>query len=218
MSKPTVKVTKVLKQKNKVFAWYYGFIPQTECREVNMKTYSKVSITISAIIMIAVGVIVLCNPAATLLSMSWLIGISALVSGISVLVFYFSAARGGLGAGTVLFAGVSDIILGLVFINHGYFIAELLAFFVGLWLTIFGVERFIRAFDLKRFGYDNWWLTLIIGAATAVLGVLSMATPMTSAILVSVVVGIGFIAYGIALLAILHALKKEKEETTVYYE
>ena len=212
MSKPTVKVTKVLKQKNKVFAWYYGFIPQTECREVNMKTYSKVSITISAIIMIAVGVIVLCNPAATLLSMSWLIGISALVSGISVLVFYFSAARGGLGAGTVLFAGVS------VFINHGYFIAELLAFFVGLWLTIFGVERFIRAFDLKRLGYDNWWLTLIIGAATAVLGVLSMATPMTSAILVSVVVGIGFIAYGIALLAILHALKKAKKETTVYYE
>ncbi len=183
-----------------------------------MKTYSKVSITISAIIMIAVGVIVLCNPAATLLSMSWLIGISALVSGISVLVFYFSAARGGFGAGTVLFAGVSDIILGLVFINHGYFIAELLAFFVGLWLTIFGVERFIRAFDLKRFGYDNWWLTLIIGAATAVLGVLSMAAPMTSAILVSVVVGIGFIAYGIALLAILHALKKAKEETTVYYE
>ena len=46
----------------------------------------------------------------------------------------------------------------------------------------------------------------------------SMAAPMTSAILVSVVVGIGFIAYGIALLAILHALKKAKEETTVYYE
>lgn len=172
-----------------------------------MKNYSKASIIISACLMIAVGIVVLFNPRATLVSLSMIIGVFMLVSGVLSMIFYFSAARGALGAGTVLFAGVSDLVIGLMFLNHGWFIAEILTFAVGLWLTVFGVERFIRAFDLKKLGYSNWWLTLIIGAACAVLGALSMLTPLTGAILVSVVVGVGFIAYGVAQLVILHIIK-----------
>ena len=183
-----------------------------------MKTYSKASLIISAALMIITGIIVLCNPAATIVSVSWIIGVMTIASGISALIFYFSAARGGFGAGTVLFAGISDIVLGIVFLNHGLFIAQLLAFIAGLWLTVFGVERFIRAFDLKRLLYDRWWLTLIIGILCTVSGVLTMLSPITGAIIVSFVIGFGFILHGAALLALLHAIKKADKDNNIFYE
>ena len=176
-----------------------------------MKTYSKVMMIISAILMIATGIVALCNPAATLVSISWIIGIMTLVSGISTLVFFFSAARGYMGSGAVLFAALADIILGIVFLNNGIFIARMLTFIVGLWLTIFGVERFIHSFDLKRCFYNDWWVTLLIGSVCSVLGVLCMLTPLTAgALLVSVVVGIGFILHGAALFVIMNNTKNRR--------
>lgn len=171
-----------------------------------MKTYSKVSIIVSALLIIALGIIVLLNPAETLVSLSLVIGIFMAASGISALIFYFSAARGFMGAGSVLFTGISDIVIGILFMNHGDFVARLFAFILGLWLTIFGVERFVRSFDFKNVGLKNWWLTLVLGIVCAALGILSMSAPITGAVLVSLVLGIGFILHGAALLTLLYSM------------
>ena len=113
-----------------------------------MKTYSKISIVISALLMIVLGIIMLLNPAETLVSLSLLIGIFMAASGISALVFYFSAARGFVGSGAVLFTGISNIVIGILFMNQGVFVAQIFTFILGLLLTVFGVERFVRSFDL----------------------------------------------------------------------
>lgn len=181
-----------------------------------MRTFSKVSMILSAVLMIITGVIALCNPMSTFISLLWIIGILTLVSGILTLVFYFFDARGTIGSGTVLFSGISDIILGILFLNHGLLVAEIIAFIVGLWLTVFGVERFIRSFDLKKLYFKNWWLTLILGALCIVVGVLSMFSPLASAIVVSLVIGIGFIFYGVSLLVIFHTLKNASRDTIIY--
>ena len=173
-----------------------------------MKTSSKVCMVLSAVLMIITGIVALFNPGATLVSLAWLIGVLTLVSGIATLAFYFSEAKGRLGAGTVLFLGISDVILGIIFLNHSFMMAQILVFFVGLWLTIFGVERFLRSFDLKKIGYGNWWISLLLGIALTVLGVLNMMTPMAGDVLVSLVVGLGFILHGAAIFALLHALKE----------
>ena len=65
-----------------------------------------------------------------------------------------------------------------------------------------------RTLDLKKIGYGNWWISLLLGIALAVLGVLTMMTPMAGAVLVSLVVGLGFILHGAAIFALLHALKE----------
>ncbi len=171
-----------------------------------MKTYSKISIVISALLMIVLGIIMLLNPAETLVSLSLLIGIFMAASGISALVFYFSAARGFVGSGAVLFTGISNIVIGILFMNQGVFVAQIFTFILGLLLTVFGVERFVRSFDLKNAGFSNWWLTLLLGIVCAALGILSMAAPITGAILVSAILGTGFILYGAALLALLHSI------------
>lgn len=183
-----------------------------------MKTYSKVSIIVSAVLMIIVGIIALCNPAETLVSLSWVIGIMTLISGISVMIFYFSEAKGLFGAGTVLFTGIADIILGIIFLNHSFIVSQVLAFIAGLWLTVFGIERIVRSTDLKKMLYSDWWITLIIGIVSAVLGILSMLAPICGAVLISVVVGIGFVLHGVAILTILHALKKAKDKNDIYIE
>ena len=153
--------------------------------------------------MIATGIVALCNPSATLASVAWLIGFFTLISGISAMVFYFSAARGSFGAGAVLFMGITDVVLGAVFLGNSFLMSQLLSFIVGLWLAVFGVERIVRAVNLKNMMYSDRWLAFILGAAAAVLGVMSMVAPHTGAVLVSIVVGIGFIVHGIAFLAIL---------------
>ena len=84
--------------------------------------------------------------------------------------------------------------------------AQIFTFILGLLLTVFGVERFVRSFDLKNAGFSNWWLTLLLGIVCAALGILSMAAPITGAVLVSAILGTGFILYGAALLALLHSI------------
>lgn len=173
-----------------------------------MKTYSKLCIILSGLLMVVVGIIALCNPEATLASLSWVIGLMIVISGMSSLVFYFSAAKGFPGAGTVLFSGILDIVLGVIFLNNSYIMSKVLAFIAGLWLAAFGIEKIVRSFDLKKFYYSDWWITLIIGIAMTVLGFLSMIAPMAGAIMVSIVVGLGFILHGAALLIILHTIVK----------
>lgn len=183
-----------------------------------MKTYSKVMMIISAVLMVVTGIIIICNPGAALVSLAWIIGLLTLIAGITVTVFYFSAARGLLGAGTVLFAGISDIIIGILFLNHGFAGAQVLELIVGIWMTMFGVERFIHSFDMKKLSLENWRATLILGIICTILGIMTLLSPFMGAVLVSVIIGISFIFFGIALCFILHAIEKATNDDIVFTE
>lgn len=173
-----------------------------------MKTRSKAYLIISGILMILTGIIALASPSATLVSLAWIIGINTLVSGVMTLCFYFDEGRGQIGAGSILFDAIADIILGVMFLGNNLLVASVLPFAFAMWAIFIGVQMIVHCTDWKAVGVKQWWLELVLGILLAALGFLCCVKPVVGAVTISVFVGIGFIAHGIVDFYILHEMNK----------
>lgn len=173
-----------------------------------MKARSKVYLIISGILMILTGIIALASPSATLVSLAWIIGINTLVSGIMTLCLYFEEAHGEIGAGSILFDSIANILLGLMFLCNSLLVASVLPFIFAMWALFIGVQMIVHCTDWKKVGIRQWWLELILGIILAALGILCCMKPVVGAVTISVFVGIGFIAHGIMDFYLLHEMNK----------
>lgn len=173
-----------------------------------MKTRTKVHLILSGLLMIATGIIIICDPSGALVSLAWLYGVLTLISGVSSIVYYVGGARYTLGGSGILFRGIIDVVLGVVFLLNKYLMAGILPVLFALWLTAFGIERIARAVDMYRARFKGWWAMLAIGIVSTATGVVALFSPALSATVLSVILGIGFIVQGIGYLLLLIDLKK----------
>lgn len=162
-----------------------------------MKTSSKILMGVTGALLVALGIICICNPDATLLSASLLIGIFTLASGISTIVTW-AKLKYFLPTGNLLLSGILQVILGLIFLNHNMFLAATLPVIFACWLIAEGIILSIRAFDFKKVYFRSWWVILILGIATAVLGILALKDPYEFAgPALSYLIGSGIILLGV---------------------
>lgn len=173
-----------------------------------MNTRAKVHFILSGLLMVATGIIMICNPVEALVSIAWLYGVLTLVSGISALVYYISGGRYTLGGTGALFRGITDCILGLLLLLNRYLIADIMPILFALWLTVFGVERIVRSIELKKLNYRPWWAILAVGALSTAVGFAALLSPVMSANLLTVLLGIGFIAQGLGYFLFIIDVKK----------
>ncbi|MEG0832729.1 MAG: DUF308 domain-containing protein [Oscillospiraceae bacterium] len=153
---------------------------------------------ICSILMIPTGIYAILKPAATLVSLAWLIGIILLVDGISAIAVFVSDHDRVFGAGWVLFDGIVTIILSLFMLGNSFFTAAALPFMFGMWIIVSGIQKAIFSFDLKKLGVKGWGWLLAIGILLSLLGVASFINPLVGTIAISTIVGCFLIAYGIS--------------------
>lgn len=147
--------------------------------------------------LIALGIICVSRPLATVISLAWLIGIMVLVSGISTILNWISLRRFLLQSGSVFLSGLMQIILGVMFLRHDLALAVILPFMFAFFLMFEGVNLAARSFDYKKAGFSAWWANLILGVCTAILGFLSLSTPGIGGATLSSFVGAGFMTVGV---------------------
>lgn len=163
-----------------------------------MKTSSKIILILSGLLMIATGIVALCSPTTTLVSLALVIGIDTLISGIMTLFFYFDEARGKVGAGTILFDAIANIIFGILFLSNSILVASILPFLFSMWAVFIGIQMIIHCTDWRKIGVKHWWIELIYGILFLALGILSCIQPIFAAVTISIFVGIAFIFHGFA--------------------
>ena len=173
-----------------------------------MKTSTKIWLAIAGILLVALGVVCICKPAATLFTAAWLIGCLTLFAGISKLVFTFRTQAFLPNSGSRMLSAILQIILGLIFLCNNLFLAVSLPVIFAMWVLIEGVIIAVNSFDYKRVGFPGWWAILLLGICGAVLGVLGLRNPDVSATTLSTLIGLGVIAMGAAYLFALVGIKK----------
>lgn len=173
-----------------------------------MKTSTKIWLAIAGILLVALGVVCICKPAATLFTAAWLIGCMTLVAGIAKLVFTFRTQAFLPNSGSRMLSAILQIILGLIFLCNNLFLAVSLPVIFAMWVLIEGVIIAVNSFDYKRVGFPGWWAILLLGICGAVLGVLGLRNPDVSATTLSTLIGLGVIAMGAAYLFALVGIKK----------
>ena len=181
-----------------------------------MKKCTKFWLAVAGILLVALGIVCICRPAATLFSTAWLIGILTLLTGIAKLVFTFRTQAFMPNSGTRMLSGLLLVILGIIFLGHKLFLTLSLPVIFAMWVIIEGVTIAVESFDYKKAGYQYWWALLLLGIAAAVFGVFALRNPDISALTLSKMIGIGIIVLGLAHLSALCGIKKiEKQVDTV---
>ena len=173
-----------------------------------MKTSSKIWLAVAGALLVALGVICICRPAATLFATAWLIGCFTLAAGIAKLVFTFRTQMFLPNSGSRMLSAILEIILGLIFIGNNVFLAVSLPVIFAMWVLIEGVIIAVNSFDYKKVGFPGWWCILLLGIAGTVLGALGLRNPDVTAATLSTLIGLGVITMGSAYLFALLGINK----------
>ncbi|MBQ7459314.1 MAG: DUF308 domain-containing protein [Bacteroidales bacterium] len=173
-----------------------------------MKKSTKIWLAVAGILLIVLGIVCICRPAATLFTTAWLIGCFTLFSGIAKLVFTIDTQAFLPNSGSRALSAVLQIILGCIFLGNNLFVTVSLPVIFAMWVLIEGVVIAVQSFDYNKVGFSYWWCILLLGIAGAVLGVLGLRNPDVTAATLSTLIGIGIIANGVAYIVALCGINK----------
>ena len=173
-----------------------------------MKKSTKIMLVVTGILLVVLGVVCICNPAETLFSMAWLIGVLTLLSGISKLVFGLKTQNFLPNSGTRILTGVIDVMFGIFFLANSLFVAASLPMVFAFWLIVEGVILVVQSFDYKKADYQGWWGMLLMGIVVVVLGFFALKNLDVAGTTLSVLFGCAVILLGIAYLVAFFGINK----------
>lgn len=142
---------------------------------------------------LAAGVIVLVEPAISLVTLAVVTGIFLLVDGLVEVSWSLFDTVENRGLTAVL--GVVSAIAGVILIRHPLRSVVAIALLLGLWLLVAGVTRLIRAFSERHREVSSVLLALL----EVIAGIVIVSSPGIGVATLALLVGISLIARGIGL-------------------
>ncbi|MGZ4187356.1 MAG: HdeD family acid-resistance protein [Solirubrobacteraceae bacterium] len=163
--------------------------------EVRALTRSWWIAVVLGVLSIVAGAIVVARPDHSLRALAVIIGIFILIDGIVEI--YWAIADGVESHATAALLGVLNLVVGILLIRHPIAGVQAVALFIGIWLTAVGVFRAVVALGSPggRLG------RLLIAGVEILAGIVIVASPDIGYATLTLLVGISFIANGIAMIA-----------------
>ncbi len=168
----------------------------------------NIYLIITALLLIVLGVVCIFNPGASFASAAWLMGLVILVSGVSSLIFGLRAQAFLPNAGSTTLLAVFQIIVGLMLASNILVSEVALIVVFSMWVIFEGVSLSVLSIDYCKGGYDRWWLMLILGVCSIVLGFLALREPETTGAFLGVLIGLGILANGIIRIVAFFGLRR----------
>ncbi len=158
------------------------------------------------VLSVIAGIIVVAKPSNSLATLAVVCGIFVLVDGIFAIVQAFGPDTDSRGLVAVM--GVVSVIVGILLIRHPGVGVRAVALLLGLWLIAAGMVRTVVAFELP----EHRLRRLVVAAVLLIAGIVVVASPHIGYATLAVIVGIGFIAYGLTMIVLGAAMR------TVHHE
>ena len=158
------------------------------------------------VLSVAAGVIVILKPSNSLTTLAVVTGIFILIDGIIELVAAVTTDAQNRGLLAVI--GALSVIAGVLLIRHPLGGVKAVALLLGIWLIAAGVVRFVAAFATP----DHRLWRIGVALVLAIFGIVIVSSPHIGYATLALITGIGFICYGLGLLAVawaMHTIRKE---------
>jgi uncharacterized membrane protein HdeD (DUF308 family) len=168
----------------------------------------NIYLIITAVLLIALGVVCIFNPGESFASATWLLGVIILVSGLSSLIFGLRAQAFLPNAGSTTLLAVFQIIIGLMLAANLLASEIALIAVFAMWVMFEGVSLSVLSIDYKKGGYDRWWLMLLLGVCSIILGFLALREPEYTGTFLGILLGLGILANGIVRIVAFFGLKR----------
>jgi uncharacterized membrane protein HdeD (DUF308 family) len=168
----------------------------------------NIYLIITAVLLIALGVVCIFNPGAGFVSAAWLMGLFILASGISSLIFGLRAQAFMPNAGSTTLLAIFQIIVGLMLATNILASQIALIAVFAMWVMFEGVSLAVLSIDYKKGGYDRWWVMLLLGVCSILLGFLAIRKPESTGAFLGILLGLGILANGIVRIVAFFGLKR----------
>ena len=174
---------------------------------------------IATVCFIAIGFVLLVKPEIGLDMICKIIGVFLIAHGILRLAGYFSKDIFQLAFQYDLGLGIASIIFGLVMVIRSWATIQLFSICIGIFLLIDAALKMQTAFESKKFGFRNWWVTLLIAIIVCILGILLFAMPFQTSGVITRLIGINLILDGALNLFVVQStvrtIKREEDEMII---
>jgi len=158
---------------------------------------------LTGIAFLVAAVVMLRNPGATLVTLTFIFAVVAIVRGVTTLAAY-SKLRDVIGgrAGITLVSGVLDIILGILFLFNIPAGALTITYLFAFWFIMDSVVGIVSASHLRAAGTGWFIFDLIFQILGLIVGILLLMNPVVSAVGLVTLLAMAFIVFGITALVV----------------
>ncbi len=172
----------------------------------------KANYTISAILCMGLGLVLLIWPGTTTQIVCMLLGIVLLAYGIiQIAIYLFTRERTIISQGMMLL-GIVFAVIGVWILLKPEMIIMAVPVIVGILIVIHGLHNIVQAIALQKDGYERWWLALVFGLLTVIFGGVLIYNPFEAVELVVRLIGVFLIYDGVSDLWILSRVFKVRRD------
>ena len=162
---------------------------------------------VRGLLAILFGVVAFARPGLTLVSLVYLFGAWALISGLFAVFGAFAARKGHREWWIMLLTGLLGIAVGILTFRNPGITAISLLWYIAFWSIFTGLVEIFEAFRLRKEIRGEGWL-MLAGAASVVFGVLVLAYPGAGALALITIIAAYAIVFGVILVVASMRLKK----------
>lgn len=154
----------------------------------------KANYTLSAVICVIIGVVLIIWPGTSTQIVCRVLGGVLIAYGIIQIILYLFARERTLYLQGMLLLGIVFSVLGAWILVKPEAVIAAVPIIMGIIIIMHGLHNAIQAIDLKKMSYDKWWIALLFGILTIVLGAVLVYNPFSVVNTVVRVIG-AFLVY-----------------------
>lgn len=166
------------------------------------------------LVFLVLGIYCIFSPVNTFVALSGLFSIAFIFSGISEIIFSISNRDEIDNWGWTLMIGFVTLLMGILIFNRPEITFRTLSLFVGITMLFKSISGVSHAIDLKSYGEETQWKTLLaIGILGVLLSIILLWNPLIVGSFVSVLIGLVMVAIGAFSIFLSLKLKKLKNRS-----
>lgn len=169
----------------------------------------KADVILSALLCIALGVVLIVWSAETIKIMCWALAAGLVIIGVINIISYFRDKRMHMFSGVL---GLIVLLIGIWLFMRPDSVVSLIPIVIGVILAVHGIQDVKLAIETKRNGYEKWWSILLMGIVSLVLGVLCVVYAFGLVTLALKFIGVALIYDGLSDLWIVSRASKAAKQ------
>lgn len=171
----------------------------------------KVNYSLSAVICVILGIVLLVWPGQSTQVVCMVLGIVLGGFGLIQIILYLATMEKTMISHSMMMLGVVLAVIGGWIVLKPETIIKAVPMIVGILIVIHGLHNAVQAIDLKKMQYDNWWVALLLSLLTVALGVVLICNPFTIVDTVVRIIGAFLVYDGLSDMWILSRVFKTKK-------
>ena len=171
----------------------------------------KVNYSLSAVICVILGIVLLVWPGQSTQVVCMVLGIVLAGFGLIQIILYLATKEKTMISHSMMMLGVVLAVIGGWIVLKPETIIKAVPMIVGILIVIHGLHNAVQAIDLKKMQYDNWWVALLLSLLTVALGVVLICNPFTIVDTVVRIIGAFLVYDGLSDMWILSRVFKTKK-------